>query len=532
MSKLIQIADEPGDIKTASRVKLVSHSADQVPSLTYLISETAHGSYFSQIMSTKIDLNISARSEFDPASLSGSLKVLGEELGYTRDSIWNTAHYYQAEMLAHEMDGRISAPMTRPGAGTTHEKASAAQICRFTGLPDHGWEIGTLSNLTDAQGQTIPIRVNEHILRHHMLVGGTTGMGKTNGLANIIKAAQSENFATVVYDHKPDYISMDRPNPRHTEPEGIADATFWTLGPSEREDAIPIRVAACELQPEMLASTICWKNGEELMADVLGVILAGFATLKHEKSELWGWDDFTSWFGDFDDAAALASSLPFKMKINEHQFGAIGRRLRTKGRLPSWIARQPKTKTTQWGKRDAQPSPTVDFFSSVRAGSVHVIRVDGDGGDSRSYGLFLDYALGKIAEHRRARGPKVVHVIDEAADIFLSGNTALKNLAVSSLTQHIRKGRSLKIGFVLSVQSAGDVPAEIRQNLNSIVVFKHKNPSILREILPEQASDVFSVVNNLQRGEALVHLFGVRGLIHANMKLSPFKLYEPDEEGA
>jgi hypothetical protein len=33
-------------------------------------------------------------------------------------------------------------------------------------------------------------------------------------------------------------------------------------------------------------------------------------------------------------------------------------------------------------------------------------------------------------------------------------------------------------------------------------------------------------------GEALVHLFGVRGLIHANMNLSPFKLYEPDEEGA
>jgi DNA helicase HerA-like ATPase len=120
-------------------------------------------------------------------------------------------------------------------------------------------------------------------------------------------------------------------------------------------------------------------------------------------------------------------------------------------------------------------------------------------------------------------------MIDEAADIFLSGNTALKNLAVSSLSMHIRKGRSMKIGFVLSVQSAGDVPAEIRQNLNSVIVYKHKNPSILREILPEQASDVFGVVNNLQRGEALVHMFGVRGLIHANMNRAPFKLYEPNE---
>ena len=49
------------------------------------------------------------------------------------------------------------------------------------------------------------------------------------------------------------------------------------------------------------------------------------------------------------------------------------------------------------------------------------------------------------------------------------------------LAEQIRKGRSLHIGYVISVQSAGDVPESIRNNLNTTIIGRHRNMSILRK---------------------------------------------------
>ena len=49
----------------------------------------------------------------------------------------------------------------------------------------------------------------------------------------------------------------------------------------------------------------------------------------------------------------------------------------------------------------------------------------------------------------------------------------------TATTPRFRKGRSLGIGFVLSSQSAGDVPERIRHNLNSVIIFRHRQPKVL-----------------------------------------------------
>jgi DNA helicase HerA-like ATPase len=144
--------------------------------------------------------------------------------------------------------------------------------------------------------------------------------------------------------------------------------------------------------------------------------------------------------------------------------------------------------------------------------------------------LFLDYAMRKTAELRRDASettPPILHLADEAADIFKSPNKRLAQSMEATLDEQIRKGRSLSIGFVLSSQSAGDIPERIRHNLNSVLIFRHRQPGILRDILPEMSDATRQIAARLQPGEALVQLFKTNGLSRCRMWQSPAKLHKP-----
>ena len=123
-------------------------------------------------------------------------------------------------------------------------------------------------------------------------------------------------------------------------------------------------------------------------------------------------------------------------------------------------------------------------------------------------------------------------MIDEAADLFKTPNRRLALAMEGTVDEQVRKGRSLSIGFVLSSQSAGDIPERIRHNLNSIIVFKHRQPKVLQEILPEMTPETRALAARLQRGEALVELFQTSGLSRCKMHQSPARLYKPGKREA
>jgi hypothetical protein len=223
MKTLIQLADDPNTASELVRL-LAEDDGDQLPMLSYLIAQTMHGNYFVQSSAMRRNLNLSARDEFDPASLVGALRVLAPKSGYSKEAIWRTAEYYDAQLLAHEIADRIGAPMTRPGAGTPYRLASGAEICRFTGLPNVGRAIGCLSHVRDDNGDPILIRITEKMLCHHFLLGGTTGHGKTNLMANLGVAAYDAEFVPIFYDHKPDYIRIREPSPGSPNGQGVENA--------------------------------------------------------------------------------------------------------------------------------------------------------------------------------------------------------------------------------------------------------------------------------------------------------------------
>ena len=142
--------------------------------------------------------------------------------------------------------------------------------------------------------------------------------------------------------------------------------------------------------------------------------------------------------------------------------------------LVSGLVRLCKTKTYLGtdSKSDAmgQRRPTGNIDEVFRPG-LNVIRISES--HARGYALFLTRLLRK-AEELRSRAiqqsssgvPELEVIIDEASDIFRASSRYLRDVATGILAEQIRKGRSLRTGYVIAVQSAGDVPENVRNNLN------------------------------------------------------------------
>ena len=109
-----------------------------------------------------------------------------------------------------------------------------------------------------------------------------------------------------------------------------------------------------------------------------------------------------------------------------------------------------------------KPKRDIGKIDDVFFPGLNVIRISED--DARGYALFLSHLLRRAAEiraHSIQSGnntPEMLMIVDEAADIFKADSRYLRNAATGMLAERIRKGRSLRIGYVIAVQNAGDVP--------------------------------------------------------------------------
>jgi hypothetical protein len=149
------------------------------------------------------------------------------------------------------------------------------------------------------------------------------------------------------------------------------------------------------------------------------------------------------------------------------------------------------------------------------------IRINAEG---REYGLFLSYLLKEIFKLRVTNKIKpTLIVIDEAQDIF-NGSRAVRSTAEATINDHLRKGRSKQIGFVFSVQSAGEIPETILSNLNSRIIHRQNTDEDIKSAIPNAPKELVQTTLSFGPGEALVNLFKSRSTVHAEMAPSPFML--------
>ena len=532
--ELVQIPDDSGTSTAIVRL-IASGDTDLIPLFTYLIAESTPDPFFLQVVTANRNLSRFSPQPFDTISLSQML-VLIEGRGYSADAIVANVSYYDAEVNAIiDTDSDVaSTPYIRPVTGTIHRLARTDEIVKYLELPQTDGidrRIGILSRSGDTE---VPINVSDNILNHHILVAGSTGSGKSHLLSNLGHAATSTGRIVVMFDHKPDHQDHHQENseaqfPRAYNHNGsnpsAPNVKYWTLDDQDQNQyAAMIGVRAQDLDPEILAGTIFYRPNEEYQAELFAHIAATFADLQQTNNQNWGIRDLINWVLS-NNNGRISTELYGQNggSVNTNSMNAVRRKIRIPGRIPNFI--DPQTSANQFTGQSRQTGTISDMLVP----GLNVLRINE--AQSRGYALFLQNFL-QVASNYRTTAIQASNedtydleiIIDEASDIFRAESRYLREAATGMLSEQIRKGRSLHIGYVISVQSAGDVPENIRNNLNTTVVGRHRNLAVLRDALPVSRTEMLEQADKLNPGEMFVDLFGVRSLLLVQMDLSRSRL--------
>ena len=547
MKQFIQVGDEhttPTDI-----VRIVADGRQEVlPVFSYLISQpqdaptanpsTVETRYMLQVSTPNRNLGRFSPQPLDAISLAQMLALLSDK-GYSADAIVSTVTYYEGKIEALMSGKEPTTAFTRPPTGTKWQPALAREIQDCLKLPKTDNARTRIGRLAHSGDEEVSVHINDRILDHHTLVAGATGSGKSHLLSNLAHAATAMKRCVILFDHKPDHqnhheVNEDAPEPRaftlktrETEINGATDSNtvrYWTLDPKDvNPNATLIEVQAQELDGAILAGTIFYRGGEENQAETFEHIVAVYADKENGN---WTLDGLKAYIkGNNDGVISKALYGDGGGKVHSSTMNAIRRKIEAPGRIPQFL--NPQAKGDAFGKRRERESVDQMFQPGL-----NVIRIDEE--NARAYALFLDQLLRQAAGLRssaiqRRTGaetevPKMQVIIDEASDIFTAESKHLRAAASNSLAEQIRKGRSLHIGYTVSVQSAGDVPERIRNNLNTTIVGRHRNMGVLREAVPTAKSEMLDQADKLKPGEMFVDMFGVRSLLSCKMDLSPSQL--------
>ncbi|MEG4962814.1 MULTISPECIES: helicase HerA-like domain-containing protein [unclassified Microcoleus] len=510
--------------------------------------------YFGQVVGPQANLNRSALGPQDNATINAFEQL--EQNNYAREVVVREVYFYQVNLIKDITQDPPSSVRRRPQIGSIARQAKEDEIITYLNLPpvEEKYQIGQIIDTN------IGIYVNPRTLYYQSLIAGSTGSGKTNSCANYIRAALQMGFAVIIYDHKPDYQHIDRPNQdainifnpngqtdqKTTWIEGV-NADFYYLGEeSTAFQGTPIAIPASEFDPAVLAAVMYYPPNETNSREEFETLLEEFdderqAEQNGNERAIWTLSDFFRWVTSNNDRnwqppAHTGDRFAGRQRST---YDAMVKKMLRRNRRPAWVdgGLPIRPTTNSNGARDTSPSAAVfgqdqtpekpkwfDPTELLKGGKALVIRV-GQAGGGRDYGLFLNYMLKRVyelKEQRKITFP-VLHHIDEAQDLF-NGSKQFSSAIGNVLSEGVRKGRSRQIAFTIAVQSAAQIPDDILNNLNTRIIHRHNRASEAQRALEKAADAQISMTKNFGPGEALVDLFGASAVVNARMRLSPFQL--------
>ncbi|MCC5638707.1 DUF853 family protein [Nostoc sp. CHAB 5844] len=516
----------------------------------------SHRNYFGQIVGPQANLNRSALGPQDNATINAFEQL--EQNNYAREVVVREVYFYQVNLIKDITQDPPSSVRRRPQIGSIARQATEDDIIRYLNLPpvDERYRIGQIIDTN------IGIYVNPRTFYYQSLIAGATGSGKTNSCANYISAALQMDFAVIIYDHKPDYQHIDRPNQDaidilngngqtdqdRTWIQGI-NADFYYLGEeSTAFQGTPIAIPASEFDPAVLAAVMYYPPNETNAREEFETLLEEFdderqADQNGNDRVIWTLRDFFQWVTSNNDRnwqppAHTGDRFAGRQRST---YDAMVKKMLRRNRRPAWVDGGLPIRPTgnPNGTRPTRSSPSAAVFGQdqtpqqpqyfdptnlLQPGRALVIRV-GQAGGGRDYGLFLNYMLKRVydlKEQRQITFP-VLHHIDEAQDLF-NGSKQFASAIGNVLSEGVRKGRSRQIAFTIAVQSAAQIPDDILNNLNTRIIHRHNRASEAQRALEKAADAQISMTKNFGPGEALVDLFGASAVVNARMRLSPFQL--------
>lgn len=458
-------------------------------------------------------------SRDDPATFSALVKKLQGDIKTTSIEQHNMLHYLARLLVSKDTStGHIAEVLTAPAIGSICRLATDQEAIEFLSLPSihRALQFGTIFN------STIPLCLSEEVLRHHLLMAGATGQGKTTVSSNIIAAGYELGATVFVFDYKPDYQHIEDIS-EWRQALGIAaiprkSISYWNLNVRRpyRKDVQPVNVHFSEIDAGIFAA-LAAAPGNENMRNSFHDMLHRFAEkMAQMKQKTWSNAEFFAAIPKSKNDPKLRDFYKDGEAPHEATLSVVSRLSRAK---PQWVDVKKESRGAFKGTQDTRSFFEQPHFLAPQ--HIHVIEVTP--ARERDYGLFLSTLMEKVSaykEDHQLRHPILI-VMDEAEDVF--AGTDFATACIREIAGVIRKGRSQKIGVLISVQSAANIPKDIAQNLNSIIAFRHNHEEAaghIKRLLDKDARNLQS----LDTGDAVVRLHRAKVAVRAKLDREAFRL--------
>lgn len=454
---------------------------------------------------------------------------------------------YKIRLLGIDSGQFLSTAWIRPLPGSLVSKLNAQDTIRLLRLPQVEKQqdgttnvIGILPNAED-----VPLTVNDKIIRHHIMVSGGTGSGKSNVSANLVYQATRMGKCVLIHDAKPDYGLIKGGNTDPDIPEQIWKAAgkhglqkggakdvlkigFHEKCLSDKVDRV-VAFQASDFEPEMLAGFFFPERGDEIQFE-------GFAAAARRVRANKNGKDYS-----VDEILERVRSAQGEEAPTSQTRNAILRKVTArKQRDMPWLDVLPKERATGMQSPSLSGLPKVASpFSVDELKARRILVVDYSQMDDAAYALILSYFLrdchdfckkdsrgGKKPRKRREFGG-VVQLIDEAHRIFDNRSPHSNSLA-QNFARIMREGRTLKHSIIMSLQNASLVPGHAMTNLNTRFVMR-QNSRHDADAATEKMGKEFALQSlGLGTGDALASVFESESVILARMFPSPYELMRAD----
>ena len=483
-----------------------------------------------------------------------------------------TTEVWQITLLGEYQSARLTTLRRRPKPGATVarlDQALTVDILKITPFLETAPNaIGYLTNV-----ESVPLCVERNTFVHHILVSGGTGSGKSNTSANLIKQARNLGFFVFLYDAKPDYRRMKKPNsdPRvkhlwpefakyKIQPEGAASYVIQigiydgpkAAGYYDKYHEV-IGFKASDFDPYALAELFVDEKAKIEQYEELAAVCAYLKygddgdEVKHREYSLQDIIEEvqerkaayleSNKKADKSDQPVESSGKPM---MHSATADAILRKLK-RAKMP-WLDAVGKPLYTRNGEQNAFTKPKiVKAFSvaemirragekEVGAGIVHIDCSEDSGIDARAYALFLTRFLSENQKYQVANRKKtggIVEFVDEAHRLF-TNSTRYNDMLARMFSRTMVEGRSVGHGVILSLQNSSQVPALMLNNINTHIVMKQNNKEVAKSATQTMGEDFAEQSLTLGTGEALCKMFESPVVVIAKMAPSPYELERTD----